>query len=443
MKPFFTGVAFLLISIQLHAATTYSINSNTSWNGNFPNNCNNCIFNISTGVTLTLNINATCHNCTIHGGTVTMTQDFTFQGTDFNNTTMNLGGNTLNLQNNGTSFTNTIVNATGSSTFNPTKALTITGSTFNFSGTSVFDNNGGKLDINSSMLYFYGNSRFIADVGPVYLNSNSQLIAGDGSVSSKANLFFNGPTLNLVDAGSALYIANVNNYYYNWNSYKSLSNSKTYTTTNNKQNCGGAGQNACQAQYFFGCATFNSFGSLACTTLDVSISDFNASRTGSMVTLSWSLSDGMLNSLFRIEHSSDAAHFSPLTTMEADSREGVYSYSDFSPVAGENDYRICLINPDGKISYSKIISINNTTAGSQVAVFPNPSSGGQFFIQMPSTETAVLSVYGMDGQLLYMSTLNGQSRYSIHLPQTKNRQFLVVHIVQHDKSSTFNLLNLP
>ena len=174
MKPFFSEVAFLLISIQLHAATTYSINSNTYWNGNFPNNC---IFNISAGVTLTLNIYATCHNCTINGGTVTMTQDFTFQGTDFNNTTMNLGSNTLNLQNNGTNFTNTIVNATGSSTFNPTKALAITGSTFNFSGTSVFDNNGGKLDINSSMLYFYGDSRFIADAGPVNLNSNSQLIA--------------------------------------------------------------------------------------------------------------------------------------------------------------------------------------------------------------------------------------------------------------------------
>jgi hypothetical protein len=443
MKTFCTGIAFLFFSFPLQAAITYTLSSNTSWNGNFPNNCNNCTFNISAGVTLTLNTNATCHNCTINGGTLTMTQDFTFQGTDFNNTTINLGSNTLNLQNNGTSFTNTIVNATGSSTFNPTKALTITGSTFNFSGTSVFDNNGGKLDINSSMLYFYGDSRFIADAGPVNLNTNSQLIAGDGSVSSKANLIFNGPTLNLVDAGSALYVANVNNYYYNWNSYKSLSNSKTYNTKNNYQNCGGAGQNACQAQYFFGCATFNSFGSLACTTLDVSISNFKASGTGSEVKLSWSLSDGNHTRYLRIEHSSDAIHFNPLTTLEADSQNGDYHYSDFSPVAGENDYRICLINPDGKISYSKIISINNTTSGSQAAVFPNPSSGGQFFIQMPSTETAVLSVYGMDGQLLYLSTLNGQSRYSIHLPQIKNRQFLVIHIVQHDKSSTFNLLNLP
>ncbi len=175
-----------------------------------------------------------------------------------------------------------------------------------------------------------------------------------------------------MDAGFALYVASVNNYYYKWNFYKSLSNSKTDSTTNNNQNCGGAVQNALQARYFFGCATFNSFGSLAGTTLDVSISDFNVSRTGSKVTLSWSLSDGMFNSYFRIEHSSDAVHFSPLTTREAASREGVYSYSDFSPVTGENDYRICLINPDRKISYSKIISINNTTAGSQAAVFPNP-----------------------------------------------------------------------
>src|SRR5882757_7146330 len=99
MKKNFTIIILLLIAVSLRAGTTYSVTANTSWNGNYPNNCGNCTFNISPGVTLTLNTNATCHNCSINGGTVTMTQDFTFQSTDFNNLTINLGGNTLNLQN--------------------------------------------------------------------------------------------------------------------------------------------------------------------------------------------------------------------------------------------------------------------------------------------------------------------------------------------------------
>ncbi len=247
MKTIFTTIAYLIITAHLHAGTVYSITSDKSWNGNFPSYCGSCIFNISAGVTLTLNTSATCNSCTINGGTVTLTHDFTFQQSTFINTTVNVGTYTFNLQNNGTNFSNAVVNVSGTGNFNPSGTLSISGSTFNFSGTSSFNNNGGQLDISSSNIYFYGNSFFNATAGPVNLNSSSQMIAGDGTVASKAYLLFNGPTLNLDDAGSALYIANLNNYYYNWGAYNSLSNSKTYSATSNNKNRGRSGQNSCKA----------------------------------------------------------------------------------------------------------------------------------------------------------------------------------------------------
>jgi hypothetical protein len=442
MKTIFTSIAYLILSVHLHAGTIYSITSDKSWNGNFPSYCGSCTFNISSGVTLTLNTNATCNSCTINGGIIALTHDFTFQQSAFDNTTVNVSTYTINLQNNGTSFSNAVVNVSGTGNFNPSGTLSISGSTFNFSGTSSFNNNGGQLDISSSNIYFYGNSFFNATAGPINLNSSSQMIAGDGTVSSKAYLLFNGPTLNLVDAGSALYIANLNNYYYNWGTYNSLSNSKTYTTTSNNKNCGGSGQNSCKAQYYYGCGSFSNMGAVTCATLAESISDFSASRIGNDVKLAWSLSDAEQNSYFKIERSNDANQFIPLSTLEAADNDSHYTYSDISPNAGENDYRISFINADGKISYSKIISVM-INASAEISAFPNPATGGQFYVQMPTSESATISIYSLQGQLLYMNKLAGQTKYSIHLPQTNNKQYLVVHIVTKENSSTFNMLSMP
>lgn len=439
MKTIFTLTAFLFFAAQTQAVT-YNVTSNTNWNGTYPAYCGTCTFNISSGVTLTLNTNATCYSCTINGGILTLSSSFTFQQSAFNNTTINISGQTLNLQNNGTSFTNAIVNASGSSTFYPTGSLSITGSTFNFTGSAAFTNAGGQLALSSSNLYFNGNSNFTATAGPVNLNASTQMVAGDGSVTSKAFLLMNGPTLNLVDATSAFYAANKNNYYANWNSYNSQSNSKTYATASNNKNCGGTGQNICSAQLFYGCASFSNTGPVTCTSLATSIENFNVLLQGDRVKLTWVMTDGAQTAYFKIERSAGAGNFIPLATIEADLSDAGYSYTDLTPGSGDNFYRITLHTIDGKISYSNIISIQNGST-TEMKVYPNPTQGGQFYLQVPGPETATMSIYSMDGRLLGMRSLSGQTKYQINLPEVKNRSMLVVHVVTSTKSSTFNLLN--
>jgi len=82
-------------------------------------------------------------------------------------------------------------------------------------------------------------------------------------------------------------------------------------------------------------------------------------------------------------------------------------------------------------------------ASAEISAFPNPATGGQFYVQMPTSESATISIYSLQGQLLYMNKLAGQTKYSIHLPQTNNKQYLVVHIVTKENSSTFNMLSMP
>ena len=442
MKTFISSIVSLFFSLILNAQTVYTVSSNSNWNGVYPGYCNTCTFNISAGVTLTLNTNATCYNCTINGGTVTLTTDFTFQQSAFKNTTVNIGGHLLNLQNNGTSFTNAIVNASGASTFLPTGSITITGSTFNFSGTSEFHNNGGTLNISASNLYFYGNSFFNATAGPVNLSASTQIVAGDGSTPSKAYLLLNGPTLNLVDALSAFYAANVNNYYANWGAYNSLSNSKSYTTSGLNKNCGGTGQNGCSSQLYYGCASFSNNGPVTCTTLAASFSNFSAIQEDNEIQLSWNAADFSDNTYFLVERSTDGQPFTPLNKQDASGTSNAFSYTDPSPAQGDNGYRIALISGDGKISYSNVIIVH-TGKQDAISVYPNPVTDRYFTLQMPTTETLYISIYNLQGQLVSMQSLSGQLKYTVRVPSTTRRQQLAVHVVSGKKTGTFSVLYIP
>jgi hypothetical protein len=73
MKPILFAALFTLISaISLSAnAQTHNITSNTNSSTlAYFSTCSPCTFNISSGVTLTINSNATCTNCIFNGGTV-------------------------------------------------------------------------------------------------------------------------------------------------------------------------------------------------------------------------------------------------------------------------------------------------------------------------------------------------------------------------------------
>ncbi len=444
MKTIILAFVSLTFVFSVRAQTTYTVGSTTSWNGVFPGYCNTCTFNIAAGVTITLNTNATCYNCTINGGTLNMTSDFTFQQSAFNNTTINLNGHTLNMQNNGTSFTSSVINANSKSLFLPTGSISITGSTFNFSDTAQFNNNGGTLNISSSNLYFLGNSYLNATAGPVNLSAASQLIAGDGTTSSKAYLLFNGPALNLADASSALYVKNINNYYANWNAYNSLSNSKTYSTTGLNINCGGAGQNSCSAQLYYGCGSFSKSGPVACTPLANTISNLKGYLQGNEIRISWNATDISDKDYFQIERSINGGSFSSLNTQEGSNLNSSFSFVDVSPETGANEYRIALINADGNISYSHIIAVQNEPSSqSAISVYPNPITNGHFFVQVPTVEPVQLTVYNLQGQVIYTHSMNGQWKYTIQLPSNIGRQMLAVRLVSGSETTTITVPYLP
>ncbi len=380
MKQIFTILALITLTVlSTNAQTVYTVNSN----GNFSASCSNCTFNIAFGVTLTINTAGTCSNCTFNGGTIDIKKNVVCQPCTFSNNTITMNSQSLNPNSGTTSFTNVNMTVKGTGSVSANTPVTITNSVFTFNDNSYFNNNGGLLDLTGSTFNLNDDSYFNANAGPVNLKT-SKIFAGNGLLSSHAYVKMNGPALNIYDNTSGIMLANNNNYYYNWNSFNSISNSKTYTTTYpstaSTMNCGGPGQNACgmwSAPTVFGPATFSSNGVAGITsTLAVLLTGFTASSVNNnKVALDWSTQQEINSAYFDIQRSSNGSTWDKIGTVAAKgyaSNVSHYSYTDNSALAGVGYYRLKMVGSDGKQAYSEIKTIHASLLKG-ITCYPNPS----------------------------------------------------------------------
>ena len=462
MKRIFTLTitAFFLIT-GLQAATTYNITSNKSWSSALPSYCSNCTINVSSGVTLTLN-SGMCDNCTFSGGTLKVTGGFSFQSSSISNTTINssvsfnmyssnilnnvilnmkagnLAPGPLTIDNSTFSFggssgftingASTINNSTfaftGSSSLVSNGSMNLDNTTFTFGNTADFTNN-GQMNLDASFLYFNDNSSMLSN-SAINLDNGSKLVAGDGSKTSGAYIYMNAK-VNLLDASSYVIISNTSNHFHSWSGYTYAGH--TYSTVVNSN------------PDFYGGAVLSSTGTLPITVLPVTMGDLKGAENGQHnIKLSWTVTDASGRETMQVERSTDAAHFTPLTTISMNGTDAGYTYTDESPAAGENAYRIKLTGVDGAVSYSKIISVTIATTGG-LHIFPNPCTGGNFQIRFPAVQSAMIRVFTLDGKLLYINSVKGQLQYSVNVPAAGDTRMLIVQIISNEKTSSFNLLN--
>src|SRR5687768_11076029 len=235
MKKISTLLLATILVSTIGQGQTYNVTSNKTWSSSYPTSCNNCTFNISNDVTLTIDRNITLQNAKFIGGNITV------------------NNNTINLQTSGggkTYFTNTTVVVNNASSITASAPVYITNAVFTFNGTSKFTTQ-NLLELTNSRLNFYGNANYLATGGPINLKANSTMVAGDGLLSSRAYLYFNGPLLTVFD-NSALIVANNNNYYFNWSPYFSADLFRLNFTTSNNKNCGTGFPNSCSMPVLYG-----------------------------------------------------------------------------------------------------------------------------------------------------------------------------------------------
>jgi lysophospholipase L1-like esterase len=141
--------------------------------------------------------------------------------------------------------------------------------------------------------------------------------------------------------------------------------------------------------------------------LPVILTRFSVDRQGSGALLTWETASEQNSDRFDIERSSNSSRFSSIGTVRAmgqSNRPMNYSFRDDSPAQGINDYRLNMIDIDGKKAYSKSVRIKVSSASSTKA-YPIPASSLLHVstTQPPNTEVKIM-VMDMQGKLLQTQT---------------------------------------
>ena len=154
-------------------------------------------------------------------------------------------------------------------------------------------------------------------------------------------------------------------------------------------------------------------------TLPIILEEFTAVVDKSSVDLAWSTALEINSDHFTVESSNNAGgSWNPIGTVAAQGNSASvtnYSFVDSHPAQGTSEYRLVLVDRDGKTAYSavKAVRIGSIAA---VSVYPNPASD---FINVTltgeATITANVRLVNMAGQVMLEKTVSNAGGTTVPL----------------------------
>jgi hypothetical protein len=153
--------------------------------------------------------------------------------------------------------------------------------------------------------------------------------------------------------------------------------------------------------------------------LPVTLSGFTAYAQGRTAVLQWTTAAQSGFGSFTVERSGDGRTFSAVGTITADTNTNQteqYSFTDTDPLPGMNYYRLAMVDPDGRTSWSAIHLVSFTT-GAQTALFtiyPNPVADRLHLVLADAGGPVAVRLYNIHGQLLLK--LNAVASGTLDIP---------------------------
>ena len=142
----------------------------------------------------------------------------------------------------------------------------------------------------------------------------------------------------------------------------------------------------------------------ACGTLPVKLISFNAERKNKDAVVNWQVAEELNMKGYQLEKADNNNTYKPVTFIQAhnDAKNNSYSYTDVNAFANAAtiQYRLKQIDNDGKVEYSKIISLKAASALNNVT-FANPFNGTMHMqLNLSNPSQVKINVYNMKGSLV-------------------------------------------
>lgn len=152
--------------------------------------------------------------------------------------------------------------------------------------------------------------------------------------------------------------------------------------------------------------------------LSVTLTSFTAIPAAQSVELKWSAARENNFSHYELEHSADGKSFTTISTQKSAAGFLPYTYNDYNYVAGNNFYRLRMVDQDGAAEYSSVVSAVMNEAGQSVKVFPNPATDKVFVVLAQNDAVATFQLTDMTGRLVQTEQIKGRATLQTgHLPK--------------------------
>ncbi|HEX9511569.1 MAG TPA: T9SS type A sorting domain-containing protein [Puia sp.] len=127
---------------------------------------------------------------------------------------------------------------------------------------------------------------------------------------------------------------------------------------------------------------------------------FSGSVGNNDIVLSWIMENETNSKWFVIERSSNGNSFDSIGVVAGlnNMHESNYSYTDLRSPSGNSYYRLRLVNSDGGIKYSKVVTLNNGNASAKMQVFPNPAGAVvNYTLNSTAADQVTVEVFNLAG----------------------------------------------
>lgn len=200
----------------------------------------------------------------------------------------------------------------------------------------------------------------------------------------------------------------------------------------------------------FSSTGFSGFGvGISGMPLPIDISYFTGTKQGTAHVLNWKVNcNSSPRATMVLERSKDASHFSPLYSITADAARCYqpFSYTDASPLAGMNYYRLKLTDVDGKVNYSTTVALLNAIKGYEIlTVSPNPVKGNSLNLRIASTQqlNIQMTISDVSGRVLQKQQLNLTAGYNsspVNISNLAAGTYYINSYVNGNKSKTISFV---
>lgn len=142
------------------------------------------------------------------------------------------------------------------------------------------------------------------------------------------------------------------------------------------------------------------------TPLPVELVSFDANYQDKQenVILTWETQNEQNFSHFEVEKSIDNVSFYDISTVNASTNnQQAKNYSTYDEEINAETiyYRLKMVDLDGEVNYSKIVSVNVNIRNSEISIYPNPSSNENITLELQATELNEklnITMYNVNGK---------------------------------------------